>query len=443
MVTSLERQPVKYHEGWRSSPHYQISPDRSTPQAPRPGRDPSGLIGARPSRPPAGMRTQLRVSQAAGSGRYFPRLTAGVGTSIMGVSGRSMRSWPFPRSYCSSIGPLLASSLERNRSMRIVIIAPPWVADSAPAYGGTEAVLDTLARGLHASGHDVLLYTTGDSTCPVPRASVLPRAIGVGVAGVATELRHVIHAYRVAADADVVHDHTLVGPIYADRFAGLPVVTTNHGPFESELGDYYRAIGERTPIIAISHHQASTARGTPVAAVIHHGVDLERFPLGPGDGGYALFLGRMCPEKGVDAAIRWPVGLGYRCASRRKWAKPPSSSTSSRQVRPLLGDDIEYVGEVGGADKLALLGSATCLLNPIAWPEPFGMVMVEALACGTPVVATPMGAVPEIVDDGVTGFVRSGEDFLAEARAGCGRISTGRALSAGRGRAVFRRADGG
>src|SRR3984885_15153805 len=121
--------------------------------------------------------------------------------------------------------------------MRIVIIAPPWVPVPPPAYGGTEAVLDTLARGLHASGHDVLLFTTGDSTCPVPRASVLPRAIGVGVAGAPNEFRHAIPAHRVGAAAGGVHDHTRVGPIYAGRFAGLRVVTPNHGPFESELGD--------------------------------------------------------------------------------------------------------------------------------------------------------------------------------------------------------------
>ncbi|MGH9101738.1 MAG: glycosyltransferase family 4 protein [Acidimicrobiales bacterium] len=284
-----------------------------------------------------------------------------------------------------------------------------------PAYGGTEAVLDTLARGLHAIGHEVTLFTTGDSTCPVPRASVLPRAIGVGVGGSATELRHVIHAYEVAAGADVVHDHTLVGPVYADRFAGLPVVTTNHGPFESELGDYYRAIGERTPVIAISRHQASTARGVPVAAVIHHGVDLDRFPPGPGNGGYAVFLGRMCPEKGVDTAVRAARLAGIPLRLAAKMSEAAEQLYFDRLVRPLLGGDIEYVGELGSVDKLALLGGAICLVNPIAWPEPFGMVMVEALACGTPVVATPMGAVPEIVDHNVTGFVCSGEQALADA----------------------------
>lgn len=304
------------------------------------------------------------------------------------------------------------------------MIAPPWVSVPPRAYGGTEAVLDALARGLHDAGHEVLLFTTGDSTCPVPRASVLPRAIGVGVGGSATEMRHVIHAYQAAADAgaQIVHDHTLVGPVYADRFAGLRVVTTNHGPFQSELGDYYRAIGDRTPIIAISHHQASTALGIPVAAVIHHGVDLDRFSVGPGDGGYAVFLGRMCPEKGVDAAIRIARRAGMPLRIAAKMSEAAEQLYFDQHVRPLLGGDIEYVGEVGGSDKTALLGGATCLLNPIAWPEPFGMVMVEALACATPVVATRMGSVPEIVDHGVTGFVCSDEASLADALQAVSRL---------------------
>jgi glycosyltransferase involved in cell wall biosynthesis len=301
--------------------------------------------------------------------------------------------------------------------MRIMLIAPPWVAVPPIAYGGTEAVLDTLARGLQRSGHDVVLFTTGDSTCEVPRSSVLPQAIGVGKGGSATELRHVIHAYEAAlnAKADIVHDHTLAGPVYADRFGRLPVVTTNHGPFQSELGDYYRAIAGGTPIIAISHHQASTATDIPIAAVIHHGVDPYRFPPGDGDGGYALFLGRMCPEKGIPTAIRAARRAGIPLRIAAKMSEPAELLYFERQVEPLLGGEIDYIGEVTGTDKAALLRGAVCMLNPIDWPEPFGMVMVEALACGTPVVATPMGAAPEIVEHGRTGFVCSGEANLAKA----------------------------
>ena len=162
--------------------------------------------------------------------------------------------------------------------MKIAIVAPPWVAVPPVGYGGTEAVLDGLARGLSAAGHDVLLYTTGDSACPVPKAWVFEQAVGVGVGGAVTELRHVIHAYEAVRDFDIVHDHTLVGPVYAERFHDVAVVTTNHGPFDGDLHDYYRAISDRVPIIAISHHQASTAGDIPVAAVIHHGIDWTSSP---------------------------------------------------------------------------------------------------------------------------------------------------------------------
>lgn len=308
--------------------------------------------------------------------------------------------------------------------MRIAIVAPPWVPVPPPAYGGTETVLDGLARGLVAAGHEVLLFATGDSTCPVPTAWALPEAAGVGVAGSATELRHVVNAYDTAREwgAEIVHDHTLIGPVYASRFEDLAVVTTNHGPFESELGDYYRAIADRVPIIAISHHQASTAAGTRVAAVIHHGIDLDRFQRGPGEGGYAVFLGRMSPDKGVHIAARVARAAGVPLKIAAKLREPLEVAFFESQVEPLLGRTVEFLGEVGGAAKVELLQHAACLLNPIDWPEPFGMVMIESLACGTPVVATPRGSVPEIVDHGRTGFVCASERLLAAALEDVGRL---------------------
>jgi glycosyltransferase involved in cell wall biosynthesis len=298
--------------------------------------------------------------------------------------------------------------------VRIAIVASPWVSVPPTAYGGTEAVLDTLARGLEASGHEVLLCTTGDSTCPVPRTAVIPRAIGIGAAGSASEIRHVAHAYAQAADCDVVHDHTLVGPFYAQRFPGVRVVTTNHGPFESELGDVYRALGEGAGVIAISSHQASTAWGVNLTAVIHHGVDAAEFPMGHG-GDYALFLGRMSASKGVATAARVAKVAGIPLVIAAKMREAPEREYFEQFVRPLLGNGVEYVGEVDAPEKKKLLASARCLLNPIAWPEPFGMVMIESLACGTPVVATPCGAVPEIIRHGVTGFIAEDEAGLAAA----------------------------
>ncbi len=298
--------------------------------------------------------------------------------------------------------------------MRVAIIAPPWLPVPPPAYGGTEAVLDTLARGLQDAGHDVLLFTTGDSTCPVPTEWVLERAVGTESATPATELHHVINAYDAALrwGADVIHDHTLTGPVYG-RHLGIPLVTTNHGPFEGELRDLYRAIGGDVAVIALSHSHARGADG-PVAAVIHHGVDVEAFPVGSGDGGYLAFLGRMNPDKGVHLAIQVAREVGVPLRIAAKMREPAEREYFDDVVRPLLGGDVEYVGEVGGAAKLEFLGRAICLLNPICWPEPFGMVMVEALACGTPVVATPCGSVPELVVDGETGFIRP-VDAMAEA----------------------------
>jgi glycosyltransferase involved in cell wall biosynthesis len=249
---------------------------------------------------------------------------------------------------------------------------------------------------------------------------VLDRAAGTAGTAAATELQHVINAYEVVREwgPDVVHDHTLVGPIYAPDF-GVPVVTTNHGPFERPLTDLYRAISGCVPIIAISHNQASTAGDIAIAAVIHHGLDVETYPLGDGAGGYALFIGRMSPDKGAHTAARIAREAGVPLRIAAKMREPAERAYFDAEVAPYLTDEIEYIGEVGGSDKVALLTEATCLLNPIDWPEPFGMVMIESLATGTPVLAPPCGSVREIVDDGVTGFVRAAEELAtAMAKAG-------------------------
>jgi glycosyltransferase involved in cell wall biosynthesis len=301
--------------------------------------------------------------------------------------------------------------------MRVAVIAPPWLAVPPDAYGGIEAVLDNLCRGLEDAGHDVLLYATGDSTCPVERGWTFDTAVGTDGISPAIELRHVIDAYRTIQGwgADVVHDHTLTGPFYAQGQPRLAVVTTNHGPFNVHLAPLYRDLAEATPVIAISHHQASTAPDTRIAAVIHHGVDLTRFPVGDGRGDYALFLGRMNPDKGAHTAIDVARAAGMPLRIAAKMCEPSEYAYFAERVEPLLGSDVEYLGEVGGDDKLRLIGEATCLLNPIAWPEPFGMVMIEALACGTPVIATTCGAAPELVDHGVTGFLAADGNALVDA----------------------------
>lgn len=308
--------------------------------------------------------------------------------------------------------------------MRVAIIAPPWVAVPPPAYGGTENVLDALARGLEGAGHDVLLCTTGDSTCPVPRAAHFEHALGIAPQNSALcELRHVIASYGSAADYDIIHDHTLAGPIYAAGFVDRPVVTTNHGPFSEGLDEYYRALAGRIPVIAISHSQAA-ASGLPLAGVVHHGIDTARFPQGDGRGDYAVFLGRITASKGAHVAAQVALTAGVRLVIAGKCDEAHEIAYFAEHVRPLLGDQVEFIGEADRKTKLDLLGGARCLLNPIAWPEPFGLVMVESLACGTPVVATRQGAVPEIVEDGVTGLLA--DDHLGLVRAVQGAVDLDR-----------------
>jgi glycosyltransferase involved in cell wall biosynthesis len=304
--------------------------------------------------------------------------------------------------------------------MRIGILAPPWLPVPPLAYGGTEAIIDTLARGLTAAGHEVLLWTVGDSTCPVPRDSVFPVAMPERMGAASLEIRHVLAGYERFASwgADLVHDHTLVGPLVADRFREIPVVTTNHGRFDIETEALYQSVSDRVAVVAISGDQAARARDVRIARVIHHGIDIDRFPFGRGegdeDGPLLVFLGRMSSEKGPDVAARLARQAGMRLVLAAKMRAADEFEYYERNVKPLLGDDIVYIGEASHAQKIELLGKASALVNPIGWPEPFGLAMVEALACGTPVLATEVGSAPEIIDHGVTGFLcTSAGDMLS------------------------------
>ena len=304
--------------------------------------------------------------------------------------------------------------------MRIAVIAPPWTPIPPPLYGGIELVVDELARGLVQAGHDVTLFTTGDSTCPVPRRHALEHAEGMRIGMAVPELRHVIHAYdAVATDHDIVHDHTVMGPFYAERYPELPVVTTIHGPFNDELTDLYARIAPRVPIICISRAQHAAAPHIPIAGVIHHGIEADKFAVGDGagdaDGEYLLFLGRMAPDKGAHRAIEIARKAGHRVLLAAKMREAWERLYFDEQVAPLLGTDAVYLGEVPHERKLELLGSARALLFPIRWNEPFGMVMLEAFASGTPVLAFPEGAATEVVQDGKTGFLCEDEEAMVEA----------------------------
>ena len=298
--------------------------------------------------------------------------------------------------------------------MRIGLIAGPWYPIPPTGYGGIELVVDALARGFSRAGHEVLLACAADSTCPVPQLPGMRPSEPDFVGFTSSELSHVINAYAgMDGMVDLVHDHTLAGPLYRGRPEGLPVVTTLHSDLNPSFTAVYGAAARDTTLIAISRSQVSSALADRVAAIIPHGMELSAVPVGQGQGGYACFLGRMCPDKGVVEAINVARLAGIPLRIAAKMREPAEVQYFHDVVEPMLRPDVEFLGEVGGADKYKLLGEAVALLNPIQWMEPFGLVMIEAMATGTPVVATPIGSAPEVIDDGVTGYLASAPEELA------------------------------
>ncbi len=307
--------------------------------------------------------------------------------------------------------------------MRIGLIAPPWIAVPPSAYGGTEVVIDNLARGLLALGHDVRLFSVGESTCPVPRQWLF-RSPVEPMGALAAEAAHALAGYEALADADIIHDHTDLGPRLAGRrgIVRPPVVTTFHGRVTPQARPLLAETARHAAIVAISHAHARSFGGVPVAAVIHHGIDLDVYTPGPGTGGYLLFVGRMSPDKGVHHAVRAARLAGWPLVISAKMRAPAERAYFEAQVRPLLGPDDVMPAELPLAARLALMRDAAAVLDPITWPEPFGLVMAEALASATPVLAFPNGAAPEIIDHGRTGYLCQGEEDMTAAIADVHRI---------------------
>jgi glycosyltransferase involved in cell wall biosynthesis len=303
--------------------------------------------------------------------------------------------------------------------MRIGLIAPPWVPVPPPAYGGTEVVIDNLARGLQELGHEVRLFTVGESKCPVPTDYLYPNAIApIGVT--VPETAHVLAAYESLAGMDIIHDHTFLGPLISG-LRGMrrpPVVNTNHGPFNGETQPVLAQMAKYTSLVAISHSQARQAQtygDIPIAGVIHHGIDLDLYSAGPGGGDYLMFVGRMSPDKGVHHAVRIAKKAGKRLVMSTKMREDNEIAYFEAEVKPLLDPDDEMPSEMPLERRIELLQGADAMLNPITWREPFGLVMAEALACATPVLAFSNGAAPEIIDPGRTGYLCRDEGEMISA----------------------------
>jgi glycosyltransferase involved in cell wall biosynthesis len=320
--------------------------------------------------------------------------------------------------------------------MKIAQVAPLYESVPPKAYGGTERVVSYLTEELVHMGHEVTLFASGDSLTEATLVPLCKRSLRLDPECGDQMAPHVLMLEKVAEradDFDLIHFHTDYFHFPVSRRLTCPAVTTLHGRLDiPSLRALYREFDDQA-LISISDAQRAPLSWVNWLGTVYHGLplDLHNYREGPGD--YLAFLGRISPEKRVDRAIRIAqrTGMNLKIAAK---VDPADRKYYEGKIEPMLrqaGSQVEFLGEIGGRDKDEFLGRAYALLFPIDWPEPFGLVMIEAMACGTPVIAYRCGSVPEVMDDGVTGFV---VDSLEQAVRAVGRIPE---LSRAKCRAVF------
>ncbi len=318
--------------------------------------------------------------------------------------------------------------------MRIAQVAPLYESVPPKLYGGTERVVSYLTEELVRQGHQVTLFASGDSVTQARLVEACSRSLRLDQECVDQLAHHIVlleQVFRQASAFDLIHFHIdyLHFPLSVRQH--IPTVTTLHGRLDlPDLVPLYKMFPSM-PVVSISDAQRAPLPLVNWLGTVYHGLPEDLYTLREAPGTYLAFLGRIAPEKGVEQAIAiaQQAGMPLKIAAKVDRA---DREYFREVVRPLLNNPlVEYVGEVGGDHKDAFLGEAYALLFPIDWPEPFGLVMIEAMACGTPVIAYPRGSVPEVLEDGVTGWIVEG---IEEAVQAVGRVP---ALSRARCRQVF------
>jgi glycosyltransferase involved in cell wall biosynthesis len=319
--------------------------------------------------------------------------------------------------------------------MRIAQIAPLTEAVPPKLYGGTERVVSFLTEELVAMGHDVTLFASGDSVTRAKLEAVWPRALRLNSTVRDFMGPHMLLMERVrqmAHEFDVLHFHMDYWPASLFSRQGVPFVTTLHGRLDlPELRPVFAGLPPMS-VVSISDSQRLPLPEANFIATIHHGLPEYLLTPRPTTQDYIAFLGRICSEKRPDRAIRIARAAGIKLRLAAKVDRADIDYHEST-IKPMLGPDADLIGEIDDRNKPEFLSGAKALLMPIDWPEPFGLVMIEAMACGTPVIAYGHGSVPEIIEDGVTGFIVNSEE---EAVAALRRIDD---LSRTRIRAEFER----
>jgi glycosyltransferase involved in cell wall biosynthesis len=311
-------------------------------------------------------------------------------------------------------------ALLQENSMRIAQIAPLYEAVPPKLYGGTERIVAYLTDALVDLGHEVTLFASGDALTKANLVPVCEQALRLDPAplksDVAAHLLMLDQVRRRATQFDVIHFHVDLIQFPMFRAFAPRTVTTLHGRLDvNGLAEAY-AHWPQYPLVSISDHQRTPIPAANWAATIHHGLPSDLLPLNvDAENGYLAFLGRISPEKRPDRAIAIAkaTGIPLKIAAKVDGA---DRAYFHDIIEPLLDDPlVEYIGEINEHQKASFLAGARALLFPIDWPEPFGLVMIEAMSCGTPVIAWRCGSVPEVVSDGLTGFIVDSEESAASA----------------------------
>lgn len=299
--------------------------------------------------------------------------------------------------------------------MKIGLIAPIWYPIPPVGYGGIELVVSLLAEGLVEKGHDVTVFASGDSKTSARLVSSCEVAPCTLIGQVSPDLFHALTAYTRAEEFDVIHDHSgMIGPALG-AFSATPVLHTLHGPATEEAKKLYNMLNFGLYFNAISNYQRSQFGDLNFVDTIYNAVDLDQYPFSAEKEDYLLFLGRMNPEKGAHVAVEVANRLGRRLVMVTKMVEPAEIEYFETRVKPLFNGNVEMMGEIDPVTKANIFSKASCTLFPIQWPEPFGLVMIESMATGTPVVAMRQGAVPEVIENERTGYIVDTVDEMVDA----------------------------